>query len=102
MRGMWQITILYKGMSHSTSTVTNWCRTFVIAPLSAVPLDESIIDPLQSSYSLERAWGLFPIRRVECHINLDDVDLNKESLVGTVTRVMGRHGLGVWLLVSMK
>ena len=77
-------------------------RTFVIAPLSAVPLDESIIDPSQKPNSrLKREWGLFPVRKIDFHINLDDVDLTKESLVDTVTRVMGRHGLGVWLLVSI-
>ena len=46
-------------------------------------------------------WKLFPIRRFEYHINLDDVDLSKESLVDTVARVVGKHGLGVWLLVSI-
>jgi len=76
-------------------------RTFVIAPLSAVPLDEGIIDPSQPNYGLKREWGLFPVRKVDFHINLDDVDLNKESVMDTVTRVMGRHGLGVWLLVSI-
>jgi phosphatidylinositol glycan class Z len=76
-------------------------RTFVIAPLSAVPLDEAIIDPSQPNYGLKREWGLFPVRKVDFHINLDDVDLNKESVMDTVTRVMGRHGLGVWLLVSI-
>ena len=50
---------------------------------------------------LERGWGLYPVRKVDFHINLDDVDLNKESLVETITRVVGRHGLGVWLLVSI-
>ena len=76
-------------------------RTFVIAPLSAVPLDESIIDSSQNKYSSERGWGLYPVRRVDFHINLDDVDLNRESLVETITRVVGQHGLGVWLLVSI-
>jgi len=50
---------------------------------------------------MDRDWGLFPVRKIDFHINLDDVDLNKESLVETVARVMGRHGLGVWLLVSI-
>lgn len=73
----------------------------MIAPLSAVPLDESVIDPSQTNYQIERGWGLFPVRKVGFHINLDDVDLSKESLVETIARVMGRHGLGVWLLVSI-
>jgi hypothetical protein len=77
------------------------CRTFVIAPLSALPLHKSIIDPSQTDDQTDREWGLFPVRKVDFHINLDDVDLNKESLVETVARVMGRHGLGVWLLVSI-
>lgn len=77
------------------------CRTFVIAPLSAVPLDESVVDSLEKTFLLERGWGLYPVRKVDFHINLDDVDLNKESLVETISRVVGRHGLGVWLLVSV-
>lgn len=80
------------------------CRTFVIAPLSAVPLDTSIIDATNQDYRdliWKRGWGLFPVLKVDFHVNLDDVDLNKESLVATITRVMGRHGLGVWLLVSI-
>jgi len=73
----------------------------VIAPLSAVPLHESIIEREPNRLVQERGWGLFPIRKVDWHINLDDVDLNKESVMETISRVMGRHGLGVWLLVSM-
>lgn len=76
-------------------------RTFVIAPLSAVPLDESIIDASRGMYVSGREWGLFPVKTISFHINLDDVDLNKENLVETVSRVMGRHGLGVWLLVRI-
>jgi len=88
---------------YSLSSVAgfNWYRTFVIAPLSAVLLDESIVDPSSDELVLGRDWGLFPVWKVAFHINLDDVDLNKESLVETVTRVVGRHGLGVWLLVSI-
>lgn len=75
----------------------------MIAPLSAAPLDESIIDPSQASdgQGLRRAWGLFPVRKFDYHVNLDDVDLNRESLAGTAARVLGRHGLGVWLLVGI-
>jgi hypothetical protein len=73
----------------------------VIAPLSAVPLHESIIERTPNGLAEERGWGLFPIRQIDYHINLDDVDLNKESLMETIGRVMGRHGLGVWLLVSI-
>lgn len=80
---------------------SNGSRTFVIAPLSAVPLDESIIDPLSDEFAVGRDWGLFPVRKVAFHINLDDVDLSKEGLVETIVRVVGRHGLGVWLLVSI-
>jgi GPI mannosyltransferase 4 len=76
-------------------------RTFVIAPLSAVPLDESIIDASRGMYVSGREWGLFPVKTISFHINLDDVDLNRENLVETVSRVMGRHGLGVWLLVRI-
>ena len=74
----------------------------MIAPLSATPLNEAIIDTFQSNSLQRRTWGLFPIRRFKFHINLDDVDLNKETLAETVARVMGRRGLGVWLLVSMR
>jgi hypothetical protein len=52
-------------------------------------------------YVSGREWGLFPVKTISFHINLDDVDLNKENLVETVSRVMGRHGLGVWLLVRI-
>jgi hypothetical protein len=88
--------ILFKGILLYDETND---RTFVIAPLSAVPLDESIVDfsPMPEA----REWGLYPVKKVDFHINLDDVDLSKESLVETVARVLGRHGLGVWLLVSI-
>ena len=76
-------------------------RTFVIAPLSAVPLDESIIDASRGLFVSGREWGLFPVKTISFHINLDDVDLSKESLAETAARVLGRHGLGVWLLVSI-
>jgi hypothetical protein len=76
-------------------------RTFVIAPLSAVPLDEAILDPSQPIFG-DKSWGLYPITKFNFHINLDDVDITKENLVETVARVVGRHGLGVWLLVCMK
>lgn len=73
----------------------------MIAPLSAVPLHESVIERAPNRLVEERGWGLFPIRKIDYHINLDDVDLNKESMMETISRVMGRHGLGVWLLVSI-
>ena len=30
------------------------------------------------------------------HINLDDIDFGKEGIWGTLTRVVGRRGIGIW------
>jgi hypothetical protein len=77
-------------------------RTFVIAPLSATPLDVAVISTLEHHQSgSERSWRLFPVRKFRYHINLDDIDLTKDHLMGTIARVVGRHGLGIWLLVSI-
>lgn len=99
MRGMWLGITRCRGTNTEQLIQRLTIRTFIIAPLSAVPLDKSIIDPLD--YETPREWGLFPIRKFDFHINLDDVDLNNEGLGETVARVLGRHGLGVWLLVSI-
>jgi GPI mannosyltransferase 4 len=77
-------------------------RTFVIAPLSATPLDVAVISSVEEGHNgSESRWRLLPVRKFRYHINLDDIDLTEESLLGTIARVFGRHGLGTWLLVSV-
>ncbi|KAA8910889.1 Alg9-like mannosyltransferase family-domain-containing protein [Sphaerosporella brunnea] len=62
---------------------------FLAAPLSATALD-----PLVEAKELEIVWST---RR---HLNMDDLNFGEEGVVGTVKRVVGRRGLGVWRVKS--
>lgn len=59
--------------------------TFFVAPLSAPTPD-------WKTHELN-ATQIWTYRR---HINLDDLDIPGDGLLGTLRRVVGRRGLGVW------
>ncbi|KAG2008273.1 GPI mannosyltransferase 4 [Coprinopsis cinerea AmutBmut pab1-1] len=64
-------------------------EVYLVAPLSATQLDPLVDDPGRG-WSLDRVWVT---RR---HLNLDDLDIGEEGAMGTVERVLGRRGLGIW------
>lgn len=60
-------------------------ETFLVAPLSAPS-----IDWLANGLGAEKIWTY---RR---HINLDDLDIGEDGILGTLSRVVGRRGISVW------
>jgi phosphatidylinositol glycan class Z len=62
---------------------------FLVAPTSA-----EFLDP----YTVEKDMGLqlTPLWSYRNHLNLDDMDFGEDGILPTLTRVVGRRGLGVW------
>ena len=83
-------------------------EVFVAAPLSAwrLPADDPtkparLLDPSDPSFSVyfpdQRArLGMRSLQMWRKHINLDDLDIGEEGVMGTVKRVLGRRGLAIW------
>jgi phosphatidylinositol glycan class Z len=76
---------------------------FLAAPLSAHLFDDRPAD--QAKSFLVREKDELPGGRILCftkryihhrHINLDDLDFADDGVFGTLGRVFGRAGLGVW------
>ena len=73
--------------------------TYLAAPLSAWRLDD-----LPSTNNFSFSMDLMPPQAMQFtniyttrrHINLDDMDFGDDGLVPTISRVVGRRGLGVW------
>lgn len=61
---------------------------FVVAPKSATFLDQ--YKAPTSDLHLRELWS-YPK-----HLNLDDLDFGSDGVISTLTRVIGRRGLGVW------
>ncbi|KAL2036956.1 hypothetical protein N7G274_010241 [Stereocaulon virgatum] len=59
----------------------------LVAPFSSTELDTPWAD---RDLVLEEIW------RFGRHLNLDDLDLGREGVLGTVKRVVGRRGLVIW------
>lgn len=68
--------------------------TLLLAPLSATFLDLYLADSTEQSPSkpiiLEEAW------RYSNHLNLDDMDFGDDGVWPTISRVIGRRGIGAW------
>ena len=73
--------------------------TYVAAPLSAWRLDDL---PSISNFSFgidlmpSQAMQFTNIYTTRRHVNLDDMDFGDDGFVPTISRVVGRRGLGVW------
>ena len=73
--------------------------TYLAAPLSAWRLDDL---PSMSNFSFSidsipsQAMQFTNIYTTRRHINLDDMDFGDDGVVPTISRVVGRRGLGVW------
>ena len=77
--------------------------TFLVFPLSALPhLSPTSRSPTTfttatTTTSPEGAKLTFhPLFLYRTHLNLDDIDIPTEGAFGTIARVVGMRGLGVW------
>ena len=61
----------------------------LVVPSSSVEVD---------TWSASKTHGLLAhgIWRYRNHLNLDDIDIPEEGIIGTLTRVVGRRGLVIW------
>ena len=64
--------------------------TLLVAPLSAKFLDEYIDKETETSIALEEVF------RYRAHVNLDDMDFGDDGIISTLSRVVGRRGIGAW------
>ena len=63
----------------------------LVAPYSSLEIDPWIAKTVgDQAFTFEEVW------RYDKHLNLDDLDLGKEGIWGTLERVVGRRGLVVW------
>ena len=63
----------------------------LVAPYSSLEIDPWIAKSVgDQTFNFEEVW------RYDKHLNLDDLDLGKEGIWGTLERVVGRRGLVVW------
>lgn len=60
------------------------------APYSATFLDSLVGESGQGDIRLTELW------KYRKHLNLDDLDIGEEGVVGTLERVVGRRGLVIW------
>ena len=54
------------------------------------------IDPWIAKSAEDQVFTFEEIWRYHQHLNLDDLDIGKEGVWGTLGRVIGRRGLVVW------
>lgn len=64
--------------------------TYLVAPLSADWLDPYLDNKGLDGLRFREVW------RSRRHLNLDDLDFEEGGVWGTLKRVVGRRGLGVW------
>jgi phosphatidylinositol glycan class Z len=73
-------------------------RTLLVAPFSATFLDRYMDGPAAkkqiATIRLREVW------RWRRHVGLDDLDFGEDGVVGTLRRVWGRRGLGIWEVVK--
>lgn len=62
----------------------------LVAPYSATFLDMFVGNETQKDIQLIEMW------RYRKHLNMDDLDIGEEGVMGTLDRVVGRRGLIVW------
>ena len=64
--------------------------TYVVAPLSAAWLDSYLPNKGLEGLRFREVW------RTRQHLNLDDMDFGDDGIWNTLSRVIGRRGLGIW------
>lgn len=66
--------------------------TYLVAPLSATFLDTYTSQESKNEAGLE----LKKVWQYRTHLNLDDLDFGDDGIWPTLSRVIGRRGLGIW------
>lgn len=69
---------------------------FMVAPKSATFLDKYIATTTSTTMENDPNIRLREVFSYENHLNLDDLDFGDDGVIPTLTRVIGRRGLGVW------
>ena len=64
--------------------------TYLVAPLSAAWLDPYLGNKGLEGLRFREVW------RYQQHLNLDDLDFGEDGVWDTLSRVIGRRGLGIW------
>lgn len=64
-------------------------EAYLVVPVSAVKLDPLVDNPSLS-------WRLEEMHTFKKHLNMDDLDIPEEGVIGTWRRVVGRRGLRIW------
>lgn len=64
--------------------------TYLVAPLSATWLDPYLPNKGLEGLRFREVW------RHRQHLNLDDLDFGEDGVWDTLSRVIGRRGLGIW------
>lgn len=70
---------------------------FLVAPKSATFLDK-YVTPAFTTMENDPAMHLREVYSYANHLNLDDLDFGDDGVFPTLTRVIGRRGLGVWVV----
>lgn len=75
--------------------------TFLVFPLSALPyLSPMSRTPMTFTAPTSSPEGgkltFHPLYLYRTHLNLDDIDIPEDGVFGTIKRVIGMRGLGVW------
>lgn len=73
----------------------NQDSVFVVAPKSAVFLDQYQNQPASNN---KEDIHLQEVHSYSQHLNLDDLDFGDDGVLPTLMRVVGRRGLGVWVV----
>jgi phosphatidylinositol glycan class Z len=82
----------FRGIAPCVGKAAFGKSVLLVAPLSATFLD-ACLDHSSSSASDIRLKEVWRYRR---HIGLDDLDFGDDGVWPTLTRVIGRRGLGIW------
>ncbi|KAL1302517.1 hypothetical protein AAFC00_002904 [Neodothiora populina] len=89
MRGELMVEELEKAVACEANSTT-----LLVAPLSATFLDPYTTglssEPERTGIHLEKVW------QWKQHLNLDDMDFGDDGVLPTISRVVGRRGIGAW------
>ncbi|CAG8955275.1 hypothetical protein HYFRA_00011257 [Hymenoscyphus fraxineus] len=89
LREVGALATCHKTSTNETAYLAEDEGTYLIAPLSATFLDTHIASKTSGLY-FQQVW------RHRNHLNLDDLDFGDDGVWNTLSRVVGRRGLGTW------
>ncbi|KAJ5043058.1 uncharacterized protein L3040_004445 [Drepanopeziza brunnea f. sp. 'multigermtubi'] len=90
LRELAALATCHKTFDNATAYLDEKEGTYLIAPLSATFLDNYISRKESSPLHFLEVW------RYRKHLNLDDLDFGDDGFANTLSRVVGRRGLGAW------